>query len=299
MGKVPKKKPRPAKDMKEGDLRKKYAEGRKTKANKGPSGTLQEKMQEARTRPYKGAKGGAVTKVEKPRMTGRQYSGDTIRMKGPQRGVDTFRPVPLSDKKLALEGPKSAAQAAARSVGSAALKGASLTAAFALSPSTFSYKTGGEAQAPAPKKGEKLMRGMTQVGYGSKTTSADYGYTPKAKVKAKIPARGESRGGMKSTLESYRQSKAGGTGNSKTVNPYKAPVSMAGEVPIPKAKPRDKAFTLGTGAQTPKKKVSVSPPQRPKFKGNWVGAAPTEMQKRGGAKIKRPNLLSLLRKKKG
>lgn len=36
---------------------------------------------------------------------------------------------------------------------------------------------------------------------------------------------------------------------------------------------------------------------RPAFKGNWTGAAPTEMQKRGGARIKRPNLLSLLKKK--
>lgn len=293
MGKVPKKKPRPAKDMKEGDLRKKYAEGRKVTSNKGPSGTLQEKMQEARTRPYKGAKGGAVTKVEKPRMTGRQYSGDTIKMKGPQRGVDTFRPVPLSDKKLALEGP---VKAAVRSVGSAVAKGAALTASFALSPSTFSYRTGGAAQAPAPQKGEKLMRGMTQVGYGSKTSSADYGYTPKAKKKD-IVGNNPNRG--------LGTPKAGGTGNPKTVNPYKAPISMAGggvnkpetkaKAPIPKAKPKkSEAFT---GAQTPKKKASVSA-KAPAFKGNWVGATPTEMQKRGGAKIKRPNLLDLLRKRR-
>lgn len=281
---------------------------RKKPVRKPPKGVMMERLGEARTRPYKGTKGGAVTKVEKPRMTGRQYSGDTIRMKGPQRGVDTFRPVPLSDKKLALEGPKSAATAAARTVGSAVAKGAALTASFALSPSTFSYRTGGAAQAPAPEKGEKLMRGMTQVGYGSKTSSADYGYTPKAKKKD-IVGNNPNRG--------LGTPKAGGTGNPKTVNPYKAPISMAGggvnkpetkaQAPKPKAKPKSKAFTLGTGAQT-QKKVSVSPsqqgkgkvtmPDRPKFKGNWVGAAPTEMQKRGGAKIKRPNLLDLLRKRR-
>ncbi len=263
------------------------AKGPKKKVTrKPPKGVMMERLGEARTRPYKGTKGGAVTKVEKPRMTGRQYSGDTIRMKGPQRGVDTFRPVHLSDKKLALEGP---VRAAVRSAGSAALKGASLTAAFALSPSTFSYKTGGEAQAPAPKKGEKLMKGMAQVGYGSKTSSADYGYKAKKVVGGARPE----------TVGSYPKGKKT-TGGARPETPGSY---------MPKAKPKSKAFTLGTGAQTPKKKFSVSPsqqgtgrvtmPDRPKFKGNWVGAAPTEMQKRGGAKIKRPNLLSLLRKKKG
>lgn len=274
------------------------AKGPKKKVTrKPPKGVMMERLGEARARPYKGTKGGAVTKVEKTRMTGRQYSSDTIRMKGPQRGVDTFRPVPLSDKKLSLEGPKSAAQAAARFAGSAVLKGAALTAAFVLSPSTFSYKTGGKAEAPAPKKGEKLMKGMAQVGYGSKTSSADYGYKAKKVVGGARPE----------TVGSYpKRKKTTGGARPETPGSY-MPESV--KAPIPKAKPRDKAFTLGTGAQTPKKKVSVSPsqqgtgrvtmPDRPKFKGNWVGAAPTEMQKRGGAKIKRPNLLSLLRKKKG
>lgn len=36
------------------------------------------------------------------------------------------------------------------------------------------------------------------------------------------------------------------------------------------------------------------------FSGNWVGAAPTEMQKRGGAKINRGGgLLGAIRKKMG
>lgn len=272
---------------------------RKKPVRKPPKGVMMERLGEARTRPYKGTKGGAVTKVEKPRMTGRQYSGDTIRMKGPQRGVDTFRPVPLSDKKLALEGPKSAATAAARTVGSAVAKGAALTASFALSPSTFSYRTGGAAQAPAPEKGEKLMRGMTQVGYGSKTSSADYGYTPKAKKKD-IVGNNPNRG--------LGTPKAGGTGNPKTVNPYKAPISMAGGGVNKPDVAKDKMKKQLQGRKSDKKVTSISPyqqgtgrvtmPDRPKFKGNWVGATPTEMQKRGGAKIKRPNLLDLLRKRR-
>lgn len=121
---------------------------------------------------------------------------------------------------------------------------------------------------------------------------------------------------MKATLQSYRYSKARetnnsktvnpyksvGTGNPKTVNPYKAPVSMAGGgVNKPDvAKDKMKRQLQGRNPDkkvTPKAQTSVSA-KAPTFKGNWVGAAPTEMQKRGGAKIKRPNLLDLLRKKK-
>jgi len=42
-------------------------------------------------------------------------------------------------------------------------------------------------------------------------------------------------------------------------------------------------------------KPTARPPKAPSFKGNWTGATPTEMQKRGGQRIKRPNHLSLSR----
>lgn len=108
---------------------------------------------------------------------------------------------------------------------------------------------------------------------------------------------------MKATLQSYRYySKAGETGNPKTVNQYKAPVSMAGDGVNKSDVAKDKMKRQLQGSNpdkkvTPKAQTSVSA-KAPTFKGNWVGAAPTEMQKRGGAKIKRPNLLDLLRKKK-
>ena len=47
------------------------------------------------------------------------------------------------------------------------------------------------------------------------------------------------------------------------------------------------------------KKPAAKPAAKVGFKGNWVGAAPTEMQKRGGARIKRPNLLSYIKQKRG
>lgn len=51
-------------------------------------------------------------------------------------------------------------------------------------------------------------------------------------------------------------------------------------------------------AAKPAAKPSVKKPERPSFRGNWVGATPSEMQKRGGARIKRPgNIMSFLRGK--
>ena len=53
------------------------------------------------------------------------------------------------------------------------------------------------------------------------------------------------------------------------------------------------------GQRPGKKKPVVKAAAKPAFKGNWVGAAPTEMQKRGGAKIKKANLMGYLKKKRG
>jgi hypothetical protein len=43
-------------------------------------------------------------------------------------------------------------------------------------------------------------------------------------------------------------------------------------------------------------KAPVKAPKKPGFKGNWVGAAPTAMQARGGAKIKRKSFADLFKK---
>ena len=45
------------------------------------------------------------------------------------------------------------------------------------------------------------------------------------------------------------------------------------------------------------KPLTPTAPQKPAFKGNWVGAAPTAMQARGGAKIKRSSFADLLKKR--
>lgn len=63
-----------------------------------------------------------------------------------------------------------------------------------------------------------------------------------------------------------------------------------------------KAFKDKMQGRKPNAKPAAKPaakkPERPSFRGNWVGATPSEMQKRGGARIKRPgNVMSFLRGK--
>lgn len=117
----------------------------KAPRKKAPSGTLTDRLNEARNRPYKGTKGGAVTKVTKPRATGRQYSGDTIKMKGPQQGVTKPKVVPLGDRPKLLSGPKTGTAKAAIGVAArnAAVRAVGVGAVF--DPSFMSYKTGGAA----------------------------------------------------------------------------------------------------------------------------------------------------------
>jgi hypothetical protein len=104
-----------------------------------------ERLGEARNRPYKGNKGGAVTKVTKPRATGRQYSGDTIKMKGPQQGVTKPKVVPLGDRPKLLSCPKTGIAKAAIGVAArnAAVRAVGVGAIF--DPSFMSYRTGGAA----------------------------------------------------------------------------------------------------------------------------------------------------------
>jgi len=114
-----------------------------------------------------------------------------------------------------------------------------------------------------------------------------------------------------------------GSGNPKTTNPHRkanpnlgigegvrsSPAKAASPAPKPKAKPAREA---PKAAAAPMKKASASapaysPPKAEKrvggkvtsgFSGNWVGAAPTAMQARGGAKISRGGgLLGKLKKR--
>lgn len=88
-------------------------------------------------------------------------------------------------------------------------------------------------------------------------------------------------------------SMAGGGVNNPTAK------KSSGVNQIKMAKSNAAARKKKAGATTSAAPAAPSAVKRTSFKGNWTGAAPTEMQKMGGARIKRPNLFTLLRKRKG
>ena len=75
-------------------------------------------------------------------------------------------------------------------------------------------------------------------------------------------------------------------------------------IPIPQPKPdmpkkveQKKAEPKKVQQKPMTKAKSPTAPKKPVFKGNWVGAAPTAMQARGGARIKRSSFADLLKRK--
>ena len=251
---------------------------------KAPSGTLIDRLNEARNRPYKGTKGGV------PERVGRYGKGklntartpDSIKMGGPKKPLPVKpKTVPLGESPKLLSGPAKKVITSAIGVAgrNAAIRAVGVASIF--DPSFMSSKTGGAAQAPAPKKYEKPSP-YAVTGKGRLRPEVK-----KTETKKNIVGNNPNRG-----LSTSKASPSGMTGTGRLRPEVK--------------KKSSGAFTLGTGAQTPKKAAPATTTQAPKaavdkkpaFKGNWTGAAPTEMQKRGGEKIKRPNLLSLLRKRK-
>ena len=145
--------------------------------------------------------------------------------------------------------------------------------AGALFAMTTATGDGKEAKPSGP-----LMKGSRKYGGARPEKAGSY---PAAKPKA-IGARPESPG-------AYPAKKA-------TPAP-KPPAKPAREAPKPTARPSFSKGSSSPPAYTPEK-AQKRGNVTSGFQGNWTGAAPSEMQKRGGAKINRGGgLLGKLRKK--
>lgn len=171
----PKKKARPAKDLRPGDVRSQY-----TFKNESPQQSARDlKASDLRQKYAEGPKQSRPAADLKP--------GDSRASYLKKAKAKPYQPAPRAPKYAKPIGPQmpsSAGGTAKAAAGSFVRKtlGRAIGAIGAIvDPSFMNAKTGGAAEAPAPKKGERLMRGMPQVGYGSKTSSADYGYKPKRK----------------------------------------------------------------------------------------------------------------------
>ena len=118
----------------------------------------------------------------------------------------------------------------------------------------------------------------------------------KAATPAPKPSYAERRTAMKEVLEGYRAEK-----KASATTPAATPKKAATDVPKPKAKPSYSKGSSSPPAYTPEKaKPQLGKKVTSGFSGNWTGAAPTEMQKRGGAKISRGGgLLGAIKRKMG
>lgn len=273
---------------------------KKTTVKKPVSGTMGERLGEAKNRPYKGTKGGAVTKVTKPRATGRQYSGDTIKMKGPQQGVTKPKVVPLGDRPKLLSGPKTGTAKAAIGVAArnAAVRAVGVGAIF--DPSFMSYKTGGAA------------------GEGSDKTPK-YGRSLRAEAEARKKAAFGTGGGNPKTVNPYRKPKdTVGNNPNRGIGTSKASLSgMTGKGRLrPEVKKKksaiEEAYTLGNGAQgkappntstsaqTSNASTSAAAPKQPKGMTFQQAVRRNRTEEYTRAKMKpKGSLLGLLRKRKG
>ena len=135
-----------------------------------------------------------------------------------------------------------------------------------------------------------MLVGMTTPAGEGSDKPPEYGMSLKEKAEREGGSILGKKGAAMSNKDAEKQYRG-------VMNPTDYPISSAREkAPIPKARP---ARAEKPRAADPRKTFAKkdSPKAAPKipFRGNWVGAAPTEMQARGGARIKRRSLRDLIR----
>lgn len=241
---------------------KKNADARARK--KASNGSLTERARKAAKKAPE--KRGLPAKIEKPRgNANKATTPKEIRLKGEGgtgRAVkDTrFKPIPLGDKPKALPAP---AKVNVRTFNPGAAAGR------LLGPAGFLVGMTTPAGEGSDKPSGPLMRGGKQPGYKYRETQAvdrsgkgDREVTREVKVAAPKP-KARPAGGMTETKRRAAEFRKKAQGQKKVEAPKAA---------APKA-------------------------ERPKFRGNWIGTAPTAMQARAGQKIKRKSFSDLFRNK--
>ena len=259
-----------------------------SKKAKPPSGTLTERIGEVKNRPNKGL----PAQVKKSRGNfNRANPPKEIRMGG-QGGTsrsitqqNKFKPLPLGESSKRLTGAK---VPGGRGIRLTSLAGGpvGIAAQVLLTSATPAGEDSGTSKYWESGKFGPIRRTFKDF-KGQANPKVANPYTPSRKKKD-IVGRNPNEGLGRPSVRMPGVSMAGGG-----VNQPEAKASTF----------REKNLKANQEIGKAKPFVSVVTPKAPKakapaFKGNWVGAAPTEMQKRGGRKIKRPNLLSLLRGKK-
>lgn len=287
----------PAKDLKPGDSRKKFAEGPKKDApvKKTPSGTLTDRMGEAKSRPNKGLPArtgqprGNLNRANPPKEIRLGGQGGTSRsVVNPKASLKPFKPFPLGNSpKLLGSSAGAVARAGAGFAATRALQLATGPAGFLVGMTTEagrdSDKPSGKLFSPSANRAAGKGNSKTVNPYGSQRQVSNKYSSPIGPTKpAKIPARGEARGGMKSTLDSYRASKGINNTTAKAA------------APKPKARPDN---LRPSAPPKPKARPSVAAPAKEMTFQEAVRRNETEAYIRNKMRPK-GNLLDLIRNKK-
>ena len=289
MATTPKKKP-PAKKAPA-----KKASAKKASVKKASSGTLTERMEEVKNRPNKGP----PARIERPRGNlNRAITPNEIRLKGEGgTGRSLTRGNPPAKFKSVLLGDRPKLLGNANAVASTGVRiGLARAAQMVTGPVGFlvgmTTEAGAGSDSP-PKYGRTLREQAEQrkkqafgTGGGNPKTVNPY----KAN-KDRVPARGEARGGMKSTQEAYRASKVVKPSVSMAGGGVNKPESKAA-APKPKARPARSVAV----APKPKARPSVAPAKGMTFQ-TAVRRNETESYTRNKMRPK-GNLLDLFRRKK-
>lgn len=151
-----------------------------------------------------------------------------------------------------------------------------------LDSATYSVKT---ASPESQKKADSAARSAANTAFNTDSTQGrGRGVSGKA-VAPKPASPGRGRGVSGKAVSPAAPGRARGVSSPvKATTPPKPTAKPARDVPKPVSKP-----SFSKGSTTPPAYKPDSPQKRGNvtsgFSGNWQGAAPTEMQKRGGARV--------------
>lgn len=255
-------KPRAAKDVKPGSSRERLAKGPTKKA--GVSGTSTEARRFSDVKKSRGPFGQLTLRKENMPAKVEQPKRGVVKYEEPKRGITKYKPAKV-------EVPK-AAGGAGGGIGGTIARGAFRTVG---GPAVMLVSMTQPAGEGSDKPTGPLMKGGKLPGY--KYLDEKRGGGPERRQGPSAPSM-DKKGGLEKPVKVDADKK-------RKADEFRA--KLQGQRPGGKAPVK----------AAPKAPVKAAP-AKPKFKGNWVGAAPTEMQARGGARIRRPNLLDFLRKKK-
>jgi len=322
-----KKVPRAAKDLKPGDSRASYLKKATEKKAKPPSGTLTDRMGEAKSRPNKGLPArvdksrGNLNRANPPKEIRMGGQGGTGRSLTRAAYLDKFKPVPLGDRPALLSGPK----VKGGGVGNALARGAFRAVG---GPATMLVSMTTEAGSGSDKPSGKLFSPSQNRAAGKGNPKTVNPYKKRKDVVGRNPNEGMGVPSAKSAasakaavardsyftdVPSYTGTKKSGsyfkdvpsyTGTKKSGSYFKDVPSYTGVKPsvstanASEFKKKNLKANQKVGKKVMASESTAKAPKAPSFKGNWTGATPTEMQKKGGQRIKRPNLLSLFRGKR-